>query len=310
MFQVGEFNTPILLNVFNRPIETEKVLLVLKKQKVPVLYIHCDGARSSNEKDKECIEKVKSIIDSMIDWPCVVHKMYETKNWGCGLGPYRAINWFFANEEQGIILEDDCLPHEDFFMYCQELLERYKDDSRVGVIAGTNNRPISNKKTYSFTAWSTTWGWATWRRIWKLYDFYVAYEDKDFVDRVAPFVKSKVAPREFLSIVRKQDEMDKGKYKSYWDYQLTMALLYNHKYNIRPSVNLISNIGFNERATHTIAISSSLANRSVSSILPLEHPEIVRIVSHSKDNVHLVPTFWKRIKRLLRRILGFFGYWH
>lgn len=301
-----KFSTPILLNVFNRPYETQQVLNVLRSIQAPVIYVHCDGPRQGNDNDLINVKQVKRLIDEQVDWDCEVYRMYEDTNQGCGKGPYKAIDWFFSNEEQGIILEDDCLPNIDFFIYCQILLDKYRNDERIGIISGTNNKDIVYKvgdPSYFFSAWTITWGWATWKRVWNLYDYDMSYDQKELISKVGEYIKSKEAIRNFLKIIARQDELDAGKEKSYWDYQLTLSLLYNKKYTIRPVVNLVSNIGFNERATHTMLHSAQLANRPTVSILPIIHPENVCIKNHHKDNGKLETPIFKRIKRFIKRFI-------
>lgn len=303
---VNGFHTPILLNVFNRPNETSKVLSVLSEIKPGVLYIHCDGARVGVEQDVENVHRVKMLIHDTISWPCDLFTLYESHNCGCGLGPANALNWFFSNVEEGIILEDDCLPNIDFFYYCEELLERYRTDSRIGIISGTCFNPVINSPdSYCFTAYAGIWGWATWRRTWALFDFNVKFDDRDFVLHVAPFLRSMQATHYWLKILHKC-EAD-GPNRSYWDYQLHLCLMYSNKIHISPFMNLISNIGFNERATHTTDSQSKYANKPTHSILPLRHPERI-VIDHSMDNRPYQVPFFKRMKRIifaiLRRVLS------
>ena len=295
------FKTPILLNVFNRPDETRRVLEVLASQQVPILYVHCDGARAGRKDDKENVAAVKRLIKEGIIWPCEVHTMYEEKNYGCGLGPYRAMTWFFENVEEGIIIEDDCVPHPDFFMYCQELLERYKDNEEVGIIGGFQSEPFSSRYSYRFTAFADIWGWATWRRFWKEYDFGFQCSEEEFRAAVLPFVQSDKAVDYWLPILRKSNA--DGASKTYWDYQLHLQMLCKHKMHISPKVNLISNIGFGENATHTFDAGSKFANTQSHAILPLEHPKEISI-NHIKDNYTVIGTPIKRLKKYIKRLLA------
>ena len=294
------YKTPILLNVFNRPEETSMVLASLFEQQVPVLYVHCDGAREGREDDVRNVKQVQQLIKESVTWPCELHTMYEEKNYGCGVGPYRAITWFFENVEEGIILEDDCVPHPDFFMYCQELLERYRDNERIAVIGGTNRHPERTKCecSYFFTPYSETWGWATWRRVWNEYDYDFMVKDSDFRLKVLPFVKSYGVTQHWLELLKKMRVDNAAGTKTYWDYQLDLKCIYQHKINIVPRVNLISNIGFNSRATHTFC--SSHANAAVYAILPLKHPKEIRIdYSGNKEYNDMLRSIKKMIKKII-----------
>lgn len=296
----NRFHTPVLLNVFNRPEETSRVLAALVVQQVPVLYVHCDGAREGREDDVRNVKQVQQLIKESVTWPCELHTMYEEQNYGCGVGPYRAITWFFENVEDGIILEDDCVPHPDFFMYCQELLERYRDNERIAVIGGTNRHPgkSNNKYSYFFSAYSETWGWATWRRVWKNYDYDFMVTDKEFYRSMIPHVLSYWTTKWWVNLLRTMREDNKAGTKTYWDYQLDLKCMYEHKIHIIPSVNLISNIGFNERATHTFA--SSHAQTQVDAILPLRHPKC--IVIRYSDNIEY-NVFLKGIKSFIKKLI-------
>lgn len=294
-----EFSTPILLNTFNRPEETKKVLEVLKGNNVPVLFVHNDGPREGREDDIENVTAVRRIIDESINWDCEVHKLYEEKNLGCGLGPFTAMKWFFSNVEEGIIIEDDCVPHEDFFMYCQELLEKYRNDDKIVTIGGTCRHPVNNSSySYHFSAFSEIWGWATWRRVMDDYDYCFSVSDADFLKSVRRFTHSKQVAYHWLNILH-QTQKD-GNNRTYWDFQLDLKNLYSHKISIVPDSNLVSNIGFNERGTHTI-YNSNCANLPTHSVLPLKHPRKIRI--RYSDNWEYNDQ-WKKIKRMLKKCLG------
>lgn len=295
------FNTPILLNVFNRSDETRRVLEVLAQEQVPILYVHCDGAREGRKDDEENVAIVKRLIKEGITWPCKVHTMYEEKNYGCGMGPYRAMTWFFENVEEGIIIEDDCVPHPDFFMFCQELLERYRDNEEIGIIGGFQSEPFSSRYSYRYTAFADIWGWATWRRFWKEYDFGFQCSEEEFRAAVLPFVQSEKAVDYWLPILRKSNA--DGASKTYWDYQLHLQMLCKHKMHISPKVNLISNIGFGANATHTFDAGSKFANTEAHAILPLEHPMEI-CINHRKDNYTVIGTPIKRLKKYIKRLLA------
>ena len=298
---VEGFHTPVLLNVFNRPEETAMVLTALKRIEPPVLYVHCDGPRAGNEGDTSNVQKVQSLIEETVTWDCELKKKYERSNLGCGKGPAASMSWFFSNVEEGIILEDDCCPHPDFFMYCQELLERYRDDERVAIISGTNfERNVDERFSYRFSAYAGIWGWATWRRTWIFFDFDFSKSDKDFRKRVLPFTESRQAVRYWLGILHRC--IADGHNRTYWDYQLHLGLLYANKIHILPNTNLVTNIGFNEKATHTRNGNSSYANKAAAGILPLRHPAETAI-DHVSDNRPYEIPFEKRLKRFVKRLI-------
>lgn len=176
------YNIPILLITFNRPNHIRSLMAEIRKQKPTELFISQDGPRDGNDKDLTKILEVRNIISKMIDWPCQVHTFYHETNLGCGPSPYAAISWFFQNVDKGIILEDDIVPHPLFFTYMENLLNRYSDDERVGVIMGHNLfRKYSLRNSYYFTYDTEgTLGWGTWRRVWDKVDFNVVVNEQEF----------------------------------------------------------------------------------------------------------------------------------
>jgi len=129
------FDIPILFIIFKRPDTTSVVFEQIKKIKPKKLYIASDGPR--NESDIEKCLQTKKIVEN-IDWPCEIKRNYSEKNLGCGRRVSSAIDWIFEKEEQAIILEDDCLPNKDFFLYCKQMLETYKGNEKIMMISGTN----------------------------------------------------------------------------------------------------------------------------------------------------------------------------
>lgn len=316
----NKFNTPVLLNVFNRPKLTRAVINVLRDCKIPLLYVHCDGPRCGNYEDIDRVKSVQHIIDEDINWECEVHKLYESENLGCGEGPYRAITWFFSNVEQGIILEDDCVPHPDFFMYCQILLEKYKNDERICHIGGNNNGYLIKQSSYTFASGHhQTWGWATWKRSWQFVDYYL--EDLSFSEfkKSVRFYYKDIRQQEYwwkIYDLVKKDRMN----DSCWDYQYMFSCWRRHSLAIAPSVNLVSNIGDGTDATHTQG-ESSVLHIPTRSILPLTYPIEVKLDKGNDDYMmrnRIIPyqygwrglrNFPYRINALIKRAVGHDGPW-
>ena len=160
------FTTPILLITFNRPDHVRQVLIEIRKQQPAQLFVCQDGAREGNVLDFERMQQVRDVINELVDWPCELHTLYQDKNLGCGPGPATGISWFFSQVEMGIVLEDDAVPHPDFFEYAVTLLEKYKDDESVRAIGSMklydetfgemDKSSISDKKTTSPAPTATT----------------------------------------------------------------------------------------------------------------------------------------------------------
>jgi hypothetical protein len=317
MTDIAQFTPPhplktaVLFMVFNRLGTAKQVFQEIRQAKPPRLYIACDGARLNNEKDARNVSAVRDYIIENIDWECEVKTLFRDRNLGCKYSVSGAITWFFKHEESGIILEDDCLPSQSFFWFCEELLEKYKTDLRVWHIGGTN--PIDSNSTsseYYFSEYNRIWGWASWRRAWAVYDV----EIKDW-----PAI-SKTGVLESLLGISESKKFTKIMWKVFdgeidtWDYQWLLLRLLHGK-AIIPNVNLISNIGFGQDATHTFDDESLLANIEKGEILfPLKHPHYL-VVDHRRDDKWkimsnksegLVKKLSTKLKKLKSLIVQFF----
>jgi hypothetical protein len=249
--KVIEMNSSVLFIVFNRPEQTAKVFSAIRDARPPKIYIAADGPRFNVPDDDNNCLKVRNIL-SQIDWPCEVYRRYAEHNHGCKIGVSSAINWFFENENEGIILEDDCLPRQDFFLYCDSLLERYRNDERIGLISGMGLMDLEAEKLlwhqedYVYSRYPSIWGWATWRRVWKDYDVCMEAWPENRI-RISEFQSNrkirKVNDRLLTKVYK--NEIDT------WDYQVSYLLWSTARLSIIPKINLISNIGFDDTATHT-----------------------------------------------------------
>lgn len=236
------------------------------------LYIFQDGPRDSYPEDIGKCQSVRQTIKETIDWECDLHTFFATKNYGCGAGPMTAIDWFFSQVEEGIVMEDDCLPHPDFFGYCSELLERYRNDENVRFINATlYDDQWKCKASYDFSHYMVTGAWAGWRRTWQGFDLDLKDLDAHYLRRqVLDLTGNRAEANWWFSIV-KEIQQDERK-KSYWDYQMQIHLFRHDALTIHPGVNLISNIGFDSEGTHTFTNDDQRGDRPVFPILPLSHP--------------------------------------
>lgn len=267
-----QFNTPILFIVFNRPDTTKVVFEEIRKLRPSKLFIAADGPRPGREDDIKNCSEVREIV-SKIDWPCELKTLFREKNLGCRIAPPTAVSWFFENIEEGIIIEDDCVPHPSFFYFCRELLEKYRDDKEVMHLSGNNfqheNKDFICNNSYYFTKIPQMWGWASWRRAWQLYD--TDMRDWPLIKR-SKKLKNIVYNR---NIVYKLEDFFDSYYngKNSWDGQWFLVCILNG-ICINAKTNLIKNIGFDDRATHTKNESSELSDIPIRPIeFPLKHPE-------------------------------------
>lgn len=235
------FQTPILFIIFNRPNTTNKVFERIKRIRPRALFIAADGVRVNYPKDIECCQASRAIVNK-IDWDCTVKTLFRTENLGCGKAVSEAITWFFENVEQGIILEDDCLPDISFFYFCELMLNRYGNEQRVMQITGTNylfntNKSLSN--SYYFSAYNSIWGWATWRRAWQYYDYNL--ENAEEAQIFLPKRFYNIALQNWL--LASYREVEENKIDT-WDFQWNFIFQKMNGLCVTPSVNLISNIGY------------------------------------------------------------------
>lgn len=241
--------TPVLFLVFNRPNPTRKVFQAIRDAKPAKLYIAADGPRSHKPIDTALCQEVRSAV-AQVDWSCHVETLFQEKNLGCKKAVFNAISWFFDNEEEGIILEDDCLPNKSFFYFCQDNLSKYRTTSDVGLVCGSYYHfdKFNHNESVYFTVNPYIWGWATWRRVWKEFD--VSMPNFSLPEAKLMLRKSyitKPAQQYWLSSFRNAAE---GKIDT-WDYPFTWHLLSREYLHVSSTRNLISNIGYGEDATHT-----------------------------------------------------------
>lgn len=268
------FNRPILLIIFNRVDSLPLLINVLRQIQPTKVYIAADGPRQSRLEDIDKCEQTRKLALDSIDWTCEIKTLFQEKNLGCGKAPATAISWFFENEDAGIILEDDCIPDISFFRFCDELLDKYKNDNRIMEICGTNRLmkwDIDNQ-SYYFSCYSSQWGWATWRRAWNLYDYNIS----TWRERKAKKIIRSLFPkgRWFDKISQWLDHtINYPDSLTWWDFQWNYCKNINSGLSIIPKYNLISNIGFTEEATHTFSKKDPFYNiKRYTMDFPLTHP--------------------------------------
>jgi len=272
----------VLLITWKRPECVKEMLKVLRIAKPERLYVFSDGARESSEK----VELVRSTIHNNINWECKLTTKYEDINHGCSAGPILAVNWFFEFEEEGIILEEDCIPSEGFFVFCAQLLERYRNDTRIWSICGSNpHGPIlSSKADYYFSRFPRVWGWATWKGRWDRYDRKISLWPtlKEEANQLGVFRTS--LERRYWSYYWDKTSNMAEHNLTWWDYQWSFCSIVNGGLSIISSYNLVSNIGCGDEATHTKTLRPvPLSNAMVKE---LKHPDHI-IPSAKGDLMHI-----------------------
>lgn len=301
-----QFDIPIAFIIFNKPLETKRVFEQIKKIKPKQLFLISDGPRTGNEQDRSNCKLVKEIVED-INWNCEVHKNYSDVNLGCGKRPASGISWVFEIVDKAIIIEDDCLPNTSFFYFCKEMLERYSEDERIMLISGTNvlGKWKDDKQDYCFSYYGGIWGWATWKRAWKYYDYDIKlWKNKDCEEYIKNLLIDKSQYENLIKIFDKTYK--KTEAISWWDYQWWFCRLIQSGLAIVPSKNLISNIGFNKNATHTFDENSCFSNiKSYEFDFPLRFNDIL-VVDREYDNQYFKLSNKKSINR---KILSKIRHW-
>ncbi len=296
-------NTPVLFLIFNRPVPAFQVFEQIRKIKPRHLYIAADGPRRHKTGEKELCEEARSVIRK-VDWDCEVKTLFREENLGCGKAVSSAINWFFEHEEQGIILEDDCLPDLSFFPFCEKLLQYYRLNEEVMHISGSNFQfgKVVGDGSYYFSKIARIWGWATWRRAWQKVDFELNHLDA-FLEK-----------EKNISQYWKDNLINTRNHKiDTWDFQWIYTIWLLNGKSITPNVNLVRNIGYNEDATHTVKAHWWESKIVYGSIPQIIHPSDVRVNEEADvfldkiiSNIPLTFTerIFMRIDRIKYRLLN------
>ncbi len=261
-------STPVAFLIFNRPELTKVVFEAIRQAQPQKLLVVADGPRFPEEVQK--CQKTREIINQ-VDWECEVLTNFSDINLGCEQRVISGIDWVFAEVEEAIILEDDCLPSQSFFQFCQTLLEHYRHDERVMHISGNqfNSRLNKTDYSYSFSKYGGTWGWASWRRAWQHFDrdmkSWSEFKTKQMMKSICSSLQEELYWTNIF------DRVFNNEITTCWDYQWLYTRWIQNDLSIVPKTNLVSNIGFGADATHTFS-SSPLAKLPTTDIWDIKHP--------------------------------------
>jgi len=296
-----QLNTPVAFLIFNRPDTTDQVFEAIRAAKPPKLLIVADGPRPAVAGEVDRCKAARSVIER-VDWPCEVLTCMSDFNLGCKERITTGLDWVFDQVEEVIILEDDCLPHPDFFRFCEEMLDRYRHDQRVMMITGTNYLldKLAIEESYCFSRYFTIWGWAAWRRSWSKYDPTMSGWNQLRDQHQLRSLYSQDYMCKYASKMVDADYLDKI---NTWDTQWFYSCLFNNGLCIVPRVNLISNIGI--QGAHSAKVSSN-HNFPVfgMNVGDLKHPQLVmpnRLYDHDFFETKFKKNFLTRLNRFFNR---------
>ncbi len=310
-----DHRTAVLLIAWRRPDALRKVIKAIRPLAPTRLFVACDGPSSARSGEAEKVAATRAVIEDEIDWSCQIERLYSATNQGCSIGPIRAISWFFEQVEEGIILEDDCVPHAEFIPYCAELLERYRHDTRVWNVSGSNFQKGLWRAdgSYYFSHYFHGWGWASWKRCWQHFDpaiqAWPAFRDSGLLQQCFPdSAESRYWHEIFERTYIREDSV------TWWDYQWLFICLINGGLTILPNRNLVNNIGFGPDASHTTHLQS--LDSASGGLGVFKHPSF--LIRHAeadqftydhhfgglrrKKEAQLLPRVQRRIDRLIQRI--------
>ncbi len=299
---------PVVYCFFNRFECTKQSFDRIKKSKPQKLYLISDGARTHVKNESEKVRVIRDYVLNNIDWECEVYTNFADSNMGCGRRMSSGITWVFEHEEEAIIIEDDCLVDISFFRFCQELLNRYRDNEKIKIISGYRSLEGQNtKESYLFSGFTEIWGWATWKRVWDKYDYDIPqWKNQKFT--------------KYMS--RLMNVTAQSKYKYYfdcvfehkldtWDYQLQYQIFRDEGLTVLPKASMVRNVGFGVDATHTTEEPQGIDVNTIQEMkFPLTHP--IKIERDVEYDEKLVSTQWKQdpsfvlktaIKRTIKRII-------
>jgi hypothetical protein len=275
--------TPVALFIFRRPDTTAQVFAEIAKAKPPQLLVVANAPRDDQE--EEAKSRATRAIIERVDWDCQVLKRYSGVHINIKEQIGGGLSWVFDQVEDAIILEDDCVPHQSFFPFCDELLEKYRHDTRVMMIAGLNylGEWKPELQSYHFSHMAGTWGWASWRRAWQMFDLEMKWWpyvlESGFLEEFLPNPRYR---RFWQNIFQLTYE---GKLNT-WDYQWFLDCWINHGLRIFPSVNLVTNIGAGPGATNKFEANPFVNMPSREMRFPLKHPAHM-MPSYEADNIFL-----------------------
>lgn len=305
----SKIDIPVLLIFFCRPEQFHRVFEQVRIASPSKLYLYQDGARADRPDDKEKVDACRAIAEN-VDWECEIHRYYQSENKGCDPSEYIAQRWMFSQEDYGIVLEDDDVPSQSFFPFCKELLERYKNDTRINMICGMNNEGVSKhvNSSYFFTTKGSIWGWASWKRVVMAWDSGYPMLDDESVERLIlenyPDDKSAIETWKRLRATGRE----------HYEGIMGSSAWTNGRLNIVPKYNMITSVGISSDTTHSVNDIRKL-NRYTQRLFgaeryeldfPLEHPAAVlpdRTFERNAFERSVARRVLDRVEGVVRRIV-------
>ena len=298
-------DVPVVLLVFNRPEITARTFAAIRAARPATLLVVADGPRPDRPGEAALCAATRAVVAEP-DWPCRVLRDYSETNLGCGRRVASGLDWAFERVDQAIVLEDDCRPDASFFPYCAELLERYRDDPRVMMISGDNFQDgrLRGPASYYFSRYPHVWGWASWRRAWRRYDFTMAGWPE--LAKTGEWLGRHTADPLMAAYWRRCFTAAASGRVDTWDYQWLFACWAHDGLAVAPNRNLVENIGFGADATHTTGDGRRLALPAAAMDFPLRHPAEMApcAAADTYEERHHYLSGRARLKARIKHLLG------
>jgi hypothetical protein len=297
----------VVVFLYRRPALVRELLLILREQKPKKVWLVADGPKDGTE--KVLCEEARRQAEGAINWPCEVRRVYAERNLGLKERIETGLDAVFAQEEQALILEEDCHPTPDFFPFCEAMLEKYRNDRRIGAISGNCFLPKETVLTtdYYFSHYLHIWGWATWSRAWNAYDRRRWSWPKQGFRWFFPATD----PKEETYWNRIFGRIATGHFST-WDYGWISWFWIKGWVSITPAQNLVRNAGFGPEATNTRDVSVETGMERFGRLIPpFRGPEEIRAdtgLDRAVFKNHLLRqegklSFWQRIRRsVMKRV--------
>jgi len=297
----NKITVPVLLVGFNRPDTIQVVFNHIREAMPEKLYVAIDGPRRDKEGEQNLVEQVKEIVKKA-DWQCQTYYRFNDENKGAEVTVSSAISWVFEKEEYAIIMEDDIVAPVSFFRFMQEMLHRYKDDERIGIVSGNNSTPmdLGNDDDYFFAKYGHSWGWGTWRRTWEKFDLNIEVKDEHLQKEFLRKISNSKAEAKFYK-KRYSNMKKRGAGNSTWDFAANYIARVNNFVNIVPRVNLTSNIGI--YGLHARGVSKHHYREFDENFEVKNHPSKVEC-NVEYDKYHFIEHIYKNKHNLYHRVIN------
>lgn len=242
-------DVPVQISIWIRPENQRRQFEIIKEARPRVLILTSDGGR--NEEEWEAIQKNRALYDEGIDWDCEIHRLYLDKNYGLYTVGQKTMDLVWSKVDRCIFLEDDILPAIDYFRFCEDLLEYYKDDTRVSMICGMNHMETwkSEDVDYFFSFRGSIWGCAIWKRTYEL-NWNLDYQKNPYL--METLFRHTKGMKDYQKQV--MDYVETGAHEGHRpgaEFFFKNSFFAQNQLSIIPSKNLISNIGFGDGSAHS-----------------------------------------------------------